>query len=531
MSLSGDHIPTDPNSSGSIDVHQQPGGHSQTLENQPFYLDRSTHEKVFNILQESSGTYISDIFSTGNDINNQKLLRELQKQCELSYRRGLLFICVDGDHIHLGHDCSYANKSCRCSFIQKTEALTGFRRRGGYRGKRLFCSELNLSDIKNIFTYFQKGRRRINYSRIGGHVERLPFEPQNMEIDGSEECRSSKPLETCPEIPDYELRSEEYDNSEGVARNRRGLEAVHQKKSNKRQTQSEKMLQLVKQHLCCPVRGILSLPVWLNHDQFKFLDESDKRVMNVFSNWEKTLCNWSLYDFQTLYSQPGSVLYFSAGTEDIFSYYYSLEDSLHIIIDLLEFQMDHDQELIGQFITDLYNVVERKVPKLNTFVLYAPSSSGKNYFLDCIKDYYLNVGKLQNATKHNNFSFQDAVYRRLNFWNEPNYSPDRFESLKELLGGDTTNTPVKHRSEGLVYRTPCLVATNRTVSFMTSPFFHDRIVQYNWQPYLKLKNYDKKPYPLTTFALFKHYGLIKELEYYDFYYPYYLITNYACFNP
>lgn len=505
-------LTTDRNSSTNIDIHQQFGRCSKAVEDQSFYLARSTHQKIFDLLQNSSGTYISDIFSTGSDTNNQKLLRELQKQCELSYRRGLLFICIDGDHIHLGHDCSYANKSCRCSFIQKTEALTGFRRRGGYRGRRSFCSELTLSDIENIFAYFTKGGRRINYSRIGGHVERIPFLPSHMEINGSEECRPATSMEICPEIPDYELRSKEYASGEGPSRNRRSIEALHEKKSNKRQTQSEKMLQLIKLNLCCPVRGILSLPVWLNHDQFKFIDESDKRVMNVFSNWEKTLCNWSIYDFQTLYSQPNVNLYFSCGSEDIFNYYYTLEDSLHILIDLLEFQMDHDQELIGQFITDLFNILERKVPKLNTFILFAPSSSGKNFFLDCIKDYYLNVGKLQNATKHNNFSFQDAVYRRLNFWNEPNYSPDRFESLKELLGGDTTNTPVKHRSEGLVYRTPCLVATNRTVSFMTSPFFNDRVVQYNWQPYLKLKNYNKKPYPLATYNLFKHYGLIKELQ-------------------
>ena len=165
--------------------------------------------------------------------------------------------------------------------------------------------------------------------------------------------------------------------------------------------------------------------------------------------------------------------------------------------------------MCAAFVTDLYNILERKTPKLNTLVIYSPPSAGKNYFFDCIKDFYINVGHLCNANKYNSFPFQDAESRRLILWNEPNYSPEFLEPIKELLGGDSTNVNVKYKEDCPVYRTPVIVLTNRIVSFMNHYAFKDRIKVYNWVPAPYLKDYDKKPHPLATYKLFVKYGLIK----------------------
>ena len=82
-----------------------------------------------------------------------------------------------------------------------------------------------------------------------------------------------------------------------------------------------------------------------------------------------------------------------------------------------------------------------------------------------------------------------------------------------MLGGDTTNTPVKFKGEGIVYRTPILLATNRELSIMHNEAFKDRLVIYRWHRCPMLKRYKKKPNPLCTYKLFEHYGLIKKVEY------------------
>jgi hypothetical protein len=189
-------------------------------------------------------------------------------------------------------------------------------------------------------------------------------------------------------------------------------------------------------------------------------------------------------------------------------YYFDVDRSLAELIKLLEFQFQNDQEQILAFVTRVYDIIEKRIPKLNTIVITSAPSAGKNFFFDCIIHYFLNFGKLGRANKMNNFAFQDAEARRIIMWNEPDYSQEFVECLKELLGGDTTNVSVKYKAESTIFRTPIIILTNRPLSIINAPAFKDRICTYKWQPFSHLLTLKNKPNPLATYKLFQHYGVI-----------------------
>lgn len=467
-------------------------------------------QRCYDLFRSSTGFYISDVLPARSYNECIRICQALQDFGRVSYKRGLLLLSIHNKHVHVVHECSFSNKTCRCSFIQKAEIQFGLRRRGRTFRRRHLCNQLEISDLENIFAYYETKERETNYLRIGGTVERMSLKHKGLQVGQPERCTETGILETCESLDDAELRREEFECNESLRSFGKGNPNTIQQQHIKRKNKGEVMSSLLETHLCCPVKGILSLPVWIYHPKLNMYNDADQIVNKVIDNWEKKLCAFTINDFNTLYNQPDVKVYFSCGHNPFDSYYYNIEDSLDLLIALLEDQFHNDSEIITKFVTDLYNVLEKRIPKLNSLLIYSEPSAGKNLFLDCIKDYFLNVGKLQNANRYNSFSFQDAPNRRIIFWNEPNYEPSKIETLKEILGGDTTNTPVKYRGEGVLYRTPVLLATNKHLSIMSNPAFKDRIAIYKWHSCPMLKKYKKKPNPLCTYELFKHYGIIKQ---------------------
>lgn len=265
---------------------------------------------------------------------------------------------------------------------------------------------------------------------------------------------------------------------------------------------------LFKNYPMSPVKGLLDHPLWLLDEELKYLGDDDKDVKAVLNNWTKQLCTWTIHDFHTLYSDNDCKPIFSAGYSDIDTYYYDVEESLRIMDELITFQNNDDEEAKLAFLSDLFNVLERKLPKLNSLLVHSPPSAGKNFFFDAIRDYYINVGHMSKLNKFVSFCTQDTNGRRLIFFNEPNYSDDYIETLKLLFGGDSTNVSVKYKEEKPVYRTPVICLTNNVISVMSDVAFRDRLRVYHWRTAPFLRHYLKKPHPLATFKLFEKYNLV-----------------------
>jgi len=145
---------------------------------------------------------------------------------------------------------------------------------------------------------------------------------------------------------------------------------------------------------------------------------------------------WKVKGFR--YSNPYVKPYFNGYARHFDDMYYFVDQSLTMSVDLLELQFDGDHELIVQFLTDVYNIVDKKIPERNGVAIISPPSAGKNCFFDDIASFFLNYGMFGTANKTYNCTWADGAGKRLVLWNNPNYEQYRIEKIKELLGGDTT---------------------------------------------------------------------------------------------
>jgi hypothetical protein len=310
-------------------------------------------------------------------------------------------------------------------------------------------------------------------------------------------------------MDDDELRREGQTDNGSLGRVGRSFKATSQKMS-KCEKKAEKIQQLLKMYPTFPVDSIINVKHWLNDPTLQFLNLKDKYVSNILSNWSRQLLSWNIYDYNEFYSDVNCNPIFSAGYEDYDKYYYSKEDSVDIMIKFLTYQFYDQQEHVLQFVTDLYNVLEKIIPKQNSILVFSPPECGKSWFFDPFMNYYLCVGKICTVNRYQPFGLQECYAKRLVHWNEPNYDPELIDKFKELLGGDTTTVAVKYMPDMIVYRTPFIITTNVRISIMNHPAFKQRCCHYVFRPAPHLKQMTKKINPLAVFNLFKHYNLVKD---------------------
>ncbi|CAI6374904.1 unnamed protein product [Macrosiphum euphorbiae] len=187
--------------------------------------------------------------------------------------------------------------------------------------------------------------------------------------------------------------------------------------------------------------------------------------------------------------------------------YYDVDESVRIANELLLYQFDNNSDNIIDFLTDLINVIDKRIPKCNTLAILAPPNAGKNYFFDAVASFFINYGVLGTANKTNNFAFMEAAGKRLVLWNEPNYEANHVNELKSLLGGDTCRISVKYKKDQALQGPPIIILTNDNLSIFGISAFQSRIKLYNWNSAPFLRNYDKKIYPLFLLPLFKMYNI------------------------
>lgn len=187
--------------------------------------------------------------------------------------------------------------------------------------------------------------------------------------------------------------------------------------------------------------------------------------------------------------------------------YLNLEESTEILNKLLLFQFKNDEDAIKEFLNDLVDVIDKRIPKKNTLIICSPPSAGKNYFLDTIFNICSNVGYLGTANKTNNFAFQEAPNKRILVWNEVNYERGMEDMVKQLTGGDTCKVRVKTKQDTYVTRTPIICMVNQPIDLMTQPVFKERCVSYRWGHAPFLKDVMKYPYPLSFFNILLKYEI------------------------
>ncbi|KAL5282366.1 hypothetical protein ACFFRR_005503 [Megaselia abdita] len=140
------------------------------------------------------------------------------------------------------------------------------------------------------------------------------------------------------------------------------------------------------------------------------------------------------------------------------------------------------------------------------FIL-SPPNAGKILFFDTFIHYCMNFGQIGNFNRYCSFPLMECVTRRIILWNEPVLESSATETLNMLFGGDTVSVKVKYLSDAVIQRTPVIVLSNNDV-FPNDTAFRSRMFSYKWKPFNLLKNYKKKPNPLSCYFLLKKYNIL-----------------------
>nr|ALV85426.1 non-structural protein 1 [Diaphorina citri densovirus] len=421
----------------------------------------------------------------------------------------LQFVCFHKTHLHVVHDCTYTSSTCRCAFTRNIQDELGVRytKRWVIRQYR-FGSER----VYNTLLYFQKTGRQALYIQIGGRIWRHGCEiGPNPLFGGGDKVQEG--LVERGEFADNGDLSAEFgigDCDRGLHESNHGpLPESTSGTTVERYSLPKAILVWLRQHPAAPLTSILQTRHWSESKFGTKVLRTAPLLTNLFNNYALELMDASMVElFERYSSLEHTNLIFAAPLGNIQETYYTLDESVVILEKLLLYQYRDDTEIVEIFLQDLYDVLEKRIAKKNTFFVLSPSNAGKNFFFDCIVHFYLNFGLIGNFNKYQNFPLQECVHKRILLWNEPQAEPSAFETLKTLLGGDQTVVRVKYQGDATVGRTPVIILSNHNI-FPNDAAFVNRMFVYEWRTAPYLAQYRKKPHPMATYLLFKKYKIIK----------------------
>lgn len=262
------------------------------------------------------------------------------------------------------------------------------------------------------------------------------------------------------------------------------------------------ILKLLEQVIITPPRKIIGTIDWEDNSDLQNLPENDKDVVKAFQRWNFKTRRMQTNDFIEFYENLESPKFLFQDIEDSGEMYYSIDKSTEYAIQFIDFQTNGNG---AEFVQNLFNVLDKRIPKRNTIDVVSSPSCGKTWFFDMLCDFYINVGHMKNFNKYSQFPLQDCRERRIILWNEPNCHPEALDTLKTIFGGDRCAANIKCKDDDVINRTPLIVTGNNRI-FPNSDAMNDRRFKYDFQYWPELKEIGrKKLFPLCWKNVLNHY--------------------------
>lgn len=464
-----------------------------------------------------SSKLISSVTRTRSRIELERVFSLYEGRCSTALFKWFI---IHGDHIHIVHDCTYSNGSCRCFNKFPFERRT----------RRIVSSQsLSEQDYKLLVQYhFEAGRKcksvsvgNTNYTRLFLGLESVRSTESSAFESGNEgdvercDYQDESLWQQLIRGPPDEHGEESIDGShqgspETKRRRRRGAGAEAEEKE-KQQVRLEKFIMGIGK---VPLQDFVTTTDFLN-SEWKFHNDMSTIFKNAIKYAKFRFFNFGLRDYRDFYENLEILPYWdTTNRENFSSKYLPLEQSKKILYKLLIWQ-NHDSNCmtdietgtiredfdwkpnVYQYVKSLIELLDKKRGKTNTDLYVSAPNAGKTLFMDLIRDYLINCGQMLNWNRNSNFPLQNCGYTRCIFWNEPNYEQSVERNLLKLLGGDSLNAAVKNQMDVNIEKTPVFVTSNN-YPFPKSPEFNFRIKYYTWKsaPFLKSIG-GKKFHPLT----------------------------------
>ncbi|XP_072158028.1 uncharacterized protein [Bemisia tabaci] len=381
---------------------------------------------------------LHDIYTNGTGTAGEECALRLMAKL----RTGTYCIASHGGHLHVLHTCDYNNSTCRC-YITKV-----LRSRFGKWVARTCASSRNISfeRWRSIAVYMSHGTRvvlKINHS--GGDWVR-GGENRTLPVHGSGERRSSQLVEGGT---DQSSRSFQFafgpgskddktntgqegaanlgDGRHGKEGNTSGIGQTGTQRSHK----GEQILNMIMTSAVTPLARFFDSHLWLE-SHYKWMPNDQKSLRQALKLAQYSISKMSVIKiFNHVNNINTDKLLFASDTPS--EYYFNITKSFDICMELLSWQMGFEN--IKKILQDIFDILEKVRPKVNTLFILGAPNSGKNFFFDSVIHLMINYGQMGIFTRHDNFPLQERVQRRVILWNEPAAESDSFETLKTILGG------------------------------------------------------------------------------------------------
>lgn len=461
--------------------------------------------------------FIADIIREATPSTCNDLLEQLKKQ---KNTQALIAIWHPENteetkgHIHCYHICSYNQSHCRCVFLRGFNIKKRDPRRTPYIG-----AHFTTIFWRNFINYYLRSPRKPIYFKIASrdYISKIN-QIRNMESsrkvvgEGSESMVEGSDL-SCQDL-DWEHRFRSRTVQQNIEHvnavkesldtgysNIPGLQLLPDKSITRKINIQNQLVTAIEELLVIPVESSCQVKLWLEHPTLCLFNQADSDYIRACNLVNRRIQFLTYLDLKKLHLNKPHALYLAREP----NHYYNPEESMFYIEQLLDFQFpDYNDKL--EFLTTLYNVCEKNVPKLNSIYLWGPANCGKSWFMDMVTSFYINVGHVKNFVRGQNFPLNDCVARRILLWNEPSIMPSAFDSVKMIAGGDPCPCAVKYQGDGKITRTPLIFTSNKE-TFGRSSVWTTRIKTYHWNPAIILKEATKYPHPYTYALLIDKYIL------------------------
>lgn len=474
-------------------------------------LARTMHTKPIT----GQHRFISSVIAPDGLHTVRECLQELDNLIDRYPPRHWHIVASHGDHVHVAHACAYNNGSCRCPWLLRSTfwAKDEIRRlRSITRGV-----ELRPIDYVNVLRNLSEGTKFLH--RIGGFAEdgelcdrykclserRYERQRKGGLLDGSRREDSCDFQSKEPVRQPGQLYGEKDGSGNSNVKKRQKItqDSQFQRPANWPLTTT----QLLYEYPTCPPEDFHYIKEFYLNDTLKNTLTNNKYVKQDLRNWCAKLGLWKLSDFNNYYNDPNVKPYFNGYSTNNDNVYYDVDTSVKIANQLLLHQYENDTEQVRNFLIDLLNVIDKRVPKLNTLAIHGETNAGKNYFFDAVVAYFINYGYLGTIHKNNNFAFMDAADRRIILWNGPQYEANHVRQVKELLAGETTRVRVKYRDYVSVQGTPIIMLTDKMLSIFEMSELRSSIRLHRWKRACFLQDYNKKIDPRFLLKMFYKYNI------------------------
>lgn len=448
-----------------------------------------------------------------------------------------LYAWLDGNHVHVIHDCAYSNLSCRCFRVKLL----------GRKCKRKQLRELSEEEIDAIIDYYFKEPKTLIYGKtrvyVGAkHHDRVfyhrlikntpgPIMATRYYVAPSEsvdeifarhqqqeaECVGESSHTLHPELFEYDERHEE-----SRKRKRSAGEEIHGLRYNRFNAICKKVEAKLKWICSAPISETINTQLWQLDEEFKYMQPKQGAIeaaINSAELWLRTLKLKELIKFiDSGNFAIGHPLWAATNEESFNRMYMSVGESYNILTVWILYQfynfpvtdeLEHEELnesnwlQVAEFIKELCLWFDGKHDRRYTYALIGQTKGGKTMFADVVMDLKINVGVMGNYNRNSSFPLNMCANKSMYYWNEPEIEPCALEEIKKIAGGDKHTVAVKHKNNRTQAQVQLLITANKH-PFPRTEVFNSRCIYKTIQsaPFLKRCN-GKRYHPLGLIKLIR----------------------------